>query len=685
MNLFSYKAQYNHYKQKKLPSLQFIKLNEFYENRFITFFGRKHLINTLEEKGFKSFDVWRKGGRKGLDEKFLKALLNTIDPHYTNIINRVADMMEKPLETDYVDGIYTGVVFKIIRFQKIKDDVQVSIRRNHKKEADITNDEDWSNVKIEEIIEDGFLKLIHDVLNKKSEEVIKILFSVATLLEFHIDETLKVRDLMCSALADIDIPIQQFNTYNPMMLYTNHDDEDDEYRIHINSVRKKIKNLSSFFLLMAIHDHKWYESKTLQCRTNIKVAYPSIQNNKVLSLEKFVDEMFCFDQNRMAEEAYDIVMKHRGRMLYYDNYDSYDNSKKIERLIFLRNQKDMIALFGEDKNKLIFLFSIIFNLRKNLSVVDSDYFSYKNLVSKNPLKLDWLVFPSKAVMRSFFNLDAELLSQLVSLGGRDGDSNSETLWRNIMYFLQYSPMHEILTVGSLSRAHKHISILCNRVPRIENDLETSKKIGKIVEIMLCLASTGREDSIVEYMDYIHGDKYQLNAEGKLVKGDEKNIVDVNKKMSLKHASKLQSEWHLRIYQYALQGGRKDDNFIDGQYDGLRTARATIKGVRFKVITNRIYLRYESILLKHCVIDYHERIKSNDYIVIEVTDNKKGKERTSQNAYTMGCHVIGYDGIKLDQIKGLRNAKAPKHIHDAAKIFIEKCNAGNIKLWNDYED
>lgn len=94
--------------------------------------------------------------------------------------------------------------------------------------------------------------------------------------------------------------------------------------------------------------------------------------------------------------------------------------------------------------------------------------------------------------------------------------------------------------------------LCEKYPIEKIDGDVCARIAKAVELILELAVSEDYESLHELTDYINGSKYKLDHKNKWVRSRQKNILDVNKRMSLKRSMILQNEWHIALIEYEIQ-------------------------------------------------------------------------------------------------------------------------------------
>lgn len=104
-------------------------------------------------------------------------------------------------------------------------------------------------------------------------------------------------------------------------------------------------------------------------------------------------------------------------------------------------------------------------------------------------------------------------------------------------------------------------------------------------------------------------------------------------------------------------------------------------MRFEVILNKFFLSNETKLLKHCIVQYHNTIKSKRYIAFSVTDMNKDADRNQHNAYTMGCEIYDDGRVVLDQLKGISNKEAPKRIVNAGNELLRRYEKDNSLFFN----
>lgn len=679
LSLFSYIVENQ---QSDYYSCNYSGLDKFFHGEFRNFFMQKNLKKVLGVDDLDALREWTHSADGFVSDRILEKLIAEMNPYYTNIINRLDRMWNKPLEVVDEDGFYAGVFFGFVRFKKEEDRVSVSMRRNHKAYADIRNDDDWFDIAIEDVIEDGFLGLIDEWLKGCSAAPFKHLLVVATTLEFYCGDSPRFYCGNSPNLKAMFLP-----RYTDLIFSLNNI---NEYRLHgfkktSTDSELMITYISGLFMVIMMNQRKWLDVEDKHWGSSWEKKPPEFDSSSIPLMNGFIEKMFYFESQKTRAMAYDKIFSFNS----YNGYDKYPASKLIERGVCFQRYKRILDLFGEDKQKLAYLFAVL-NKRKriDLDAIQDDYFAYKKQLSENPLEIKKLAFPSKSAFRHFFELDFILVFKIVDCCvhvQRGGEKDIETYWRNIVYYLQYNHSDGVgLSDKSYKVVKRHIVELCGNFTQNQITEEFPRKISKALDLIMQLSLSEDNSGVSELLDYLNGSKFNRKEDGRLVKSQKKNLYNLDKRMTLKHAMDLQYEWHLDAIEYEKQKNASEENYIRNEYKGLEPVDVVIEGIRFKVILRKSELRQEGLLLNTCVVTYHNKIKAGRYVVLAVTDTNNVSSRNKANAYTMGICLNMHGDISLDQVKGFTNYEPPKNIKRAANAFMAQCQRKNICLFSEHK-
>ena len=519
--------------------------------------------------------------------------------------------------------------------------------------------------------------LIHEMISSNSSRFIAALFAIATHIEFFKGTASHLGVLGIKTVGNMNFPARNILKFLSKNFYTNERYWCEGKLVYSRNKRGMFVQIAGLYMLVA--------KSTGYLRKDSSLDF--LKNNAVL-VHQAIERIFNFNNNEVAVSAYDALMFNSP---YSRSYQEEKITKYVEREVFFHKYKIFLDLFGNDCGKVTYLFCRPDNRdffgpdsEKPLEEkIKDDYFSYKYLISTNPYDLKPFTFPSKSAVRVFYGLDAKLIAN-ITLSCREANvrCNEVVLWRNIMFFLHHFNTNiKNLTVDSFKKAKNHIMRLCEKYPIEKIDGDVCARIAKAVELILELAVSEDYESLHELTDYINGSKYKLDHKNKWVRSRQKNILDVNKRMSLKQAMILQNEWHIALIEYEVQQDLKKISTLPSykKYTHLKPVDVLIDGVQFQLILNQYELKKEMQLLKHCVLTYHNKIKDKNYIVFALTDKNIGTERNTVNAYTMGCNVYENGDLVLDQVRGFCNSIAPSSIKLAVSEFLSQCYQGEINI------
>lgn len=683
MTLFSYRPQ-------KKSSYYYINtyddLKHFFYEDFKNFFMQKNLKKVLGVDDLAILREWVDGKGGLLSESIVDRLIGAINPHYDNIKKDFDAMFNHPLEVVDEDGFFAGVFFGLVRVKKKEDSFVLSVRKNYRESADIRNEEDWVDTNQQNFIESRFLLLIENYLKGNSEAVINRLLMIATGIEFYNGNNESLSNLYRGKTA------YTFFTTNNIKKYTLND-----FKNTSSDLDGMMSYISGLILILMMNKDCWANKEKKCWIARWEREYPAIQKDSIDSINSFIDKMFCVKSKSINVEIYDGIVNAYSSGFSNSYYESSPSSKYIERHIVLEQYKEILSCADGDKQKIAFLFAVL-NNNKNAMFhqFGDDYFSYKKRITENHLEPKRLMFPSKLALRNFLALDYRLVFDVVHncFGGKVNGyalfnlqstelSEKDTFWENLMFYLQHlNPNSTQLTYAVYLKVKPFIKQICINFKENQKNENFQKCVAKSVELVIQMASLAENANFSELVDYFNGKQYRRERDGGLVRTPHSNLYVITKKTTLKHAMNLQHEWHVDVIEYEKQKNPTGEKHVRNEYKKLEPMDVVVDDVRFKLILNKSELRKETLLLNHCVVQYHNRIKAEQYIVIALTDLKVDSKRMKSNAYTAGFYMTTNGAIKIDQIKGQWNIEAPLRVKNAVNSFIKEQEAGKIHLFRE---
>jgi hypothetical protein len=680
MTLFSYRPQ-------KKSSYYYINtykdLKQFFYGDFKNFFMQKNLKKVLGVDDLAILREWVDGKGGLLSESIVDRLIGAINPHYDNIKKDFDGMFNHPLEVVDEDGFFAGVFFGLVRVKKKEDSFVLSVRKNYRESADIRNEEDWVDTNQQNFIESRFLLLIENYLKGNSEAVINRLLMIATGIEFYNGNNESLSNLYRGKTA------YTFFTTNNIKKYTLND-----FKNTSSDLDGMMSYISGLILILMMNKDCWANKEKKCWIARWEREYPAIQKDSIDSINSFIDKMFCVKSKSINVEIYDGILSASYRS---GSYKSSPLSKYIERHIVLEQYKEILSCADGDKQKIALLFAVL-NNNKNAMFhqFGDDYFSYKKRITENHLEPKRLMFPSKLALRNFLALDYRLVFDVVhncfdhkvnkyALFNLQATelSKKDTFWENLMFYLQHlNPNSTQLTYAVYLKVKPFIKQICLNFKENQKNENFQKCVAKAVELVIEMASLAENANLSELVDYFNGKQYRRERDGRLVRTPHSNLYVISKKTTLKHAMNLQHEWHVDVIEYEKQKNPTGEKHVRNEYKKLEPMDVVVDDVRFKLILNKSELRKETLLLNHCVVQYHNRIKTEQYIVIALTDLKVDSKRMKSNAYTAGFYLTTNGAIKIDQIKGHWNVEAPLRVKNAVNSFIKEQEAGKIHLFRE---
>lgn len=666
-------AQNSHYK----------KLIEFYEGDFQNLFRGEILKGLLDNDELFKLKEWV-NDRYILPFNVLQKLIDYLNPYYENVINRLEEMCENPLEVKKIGGEYQGVLFGFLKFKRVNDKVTISIRKNFKKDANLLSDEDWVKLEEQEIIESNLLASIAYISTVGMDDLNSFVLGMAVALEFYQSDVTKLSDIFFSIEPNRSMYANSFKKYKKLYF-------EDESGNADSALDLKLEYISGLFAGLMEESFRW--------DGGFSQEYKEKNKKFILKFRNFIKKLYGFERYKNSEVVYEQIM---------DIYSFFFNSDDlIQRYYFLREFRAQQEFFNDDKAKLAFIYAqfihhenpngteafVLGEQSKNaIKNIKDDYFAYRRIISNNPLDLSGLKFTSKLAYKNFMKLDVRIIASLIYKSFcYDGEvkptKKPTSMWRNFMYYLEhYGERADLITYESFDRVAIYIAWLSDGYPKNQINEFFSKRIGKAVDLFFQLDDSDHRDSARELFDYLTNTKFKRNKNGTLVKTRLRNLDEMNKKMTLKNVLKLENEWHLNIFEYEInktQANKANGKSVKSEYTHLKLVDVVIDGVRFEVILNKFFLSNETKLLKHCIVQYHNKIKSKRYIAFSVTDTNKGADRNQHNAYTMGCSIFDDGTVVLDQLKGISNKQAPKKIVNAGNKLLGRYEKDNSLFFNQW--
>lgn len=659
------------------------KLIEFYEGDFQSLFRGSKLKGLLDDDEVLSLKEWV-NGKYGLPFEVLQKLIKYLNPYYENVSNRLQEMCENPLEVKKLRGEYQGVLFGFLKFKRSNDNVTISIRKNFKKNANLLSDEDWLELEEQDIIENNLIPFITNISTYGIDNVNSNLLGIAIGIEFYQSDVSKLSDIFFSTRPDRLMFIKSFNKYRKSYFEDKSGNDDSELGL-------KVGYISGLFAVLMEESLSWEDEFSKE--------HDKKNKKFILKFKNFLQKIYSFEKYTNSEIIYEQIM---------DVYSLFfDNQEIIQRYFFLREFRAQQDFFNHDKAKLAFIYSQIIyqedpHASKTLVLgeqskhaiknIKDDYFAYRRVISNNPLDLSGLKFTSKLAYKNFMKLDVRIIASLIYRSfDFDGEVNPRKkptyMWRNFMYYLEhYGECADLIKYESFQEIANYIACLSNNYPENKINDDFSKRIGKAVDLCFQMKDSDHVNSVRELFDYLTNTKFKKNKKGALVKTRQRNLDDMNKKMTLKNVLKLENEWHLNIYEYEMNKvntNRLNGKSVKSEYKHLKPVDVVIDGVRFEVILNKFVLSNETKMLRHCIVQYHNIIKSKKYIAFSVTDMNKGADRNQHNAYTMGCEIYDDGRVVLDQLKGISNKEAPKRIVNAGNELLRRYEKDNSLFFNQW--
>lgn len=358
---------------------------------------------------------------------------------------------------------------------------------------------------------------------------------------------------------------------------------------------------------------------------------------------------------------------------------------------YIEQHQERLEFWSKDSvNKLLYLNYFEYDRKENiLKNVDSDYFSYDKMIIGGSKCTGAYKFPSKRAMRRAFTMNQEIFIELLPLGIDDFHpelpatdivaKQKRNFWRNMVLWLDYVRHPENIDLQAIRRAKPYITALF-----IDNNSEKmSKQIPVLVDLIYLYFVNKKENlggsaEVNDLLDYMHGNVYEFKKNGEIVKSRHKNAYLLNKTSTLNSLQRKSDAWHRDVGLYnQVEMLRKGEEYKEQVYTKLNDLVIDRGGFVFTLIKNHYDLLMEGVEMHHCVETYHKRITKGQYAVFSVL-RKDSDSLDRANRFTLGIH-LNDDSIRLDQCKGVYNAKISAELKEVVDELIIAINQGEFEI------
>lgn len=372
--------------------------------------------------------------------------------------------------------------------------------------------------------------------------------------------------------------------------------------------------------------------------------------------------------------------------------------QKIIFFEFIKINLNKLRFWEKDSPNKAF-YAVFFNYDRSLNKftgIPRDYFSYENMIAKEGDKSLWtkhrFLFPNKKSMKNAFKMDAAAFTVLFPNGGccelyktkvsKIQAQIDENAWRLLTHWIGTVEHPEFITYDQIKK-------LKSKVEQIFLGQVLKKTVDKFPLALNLIFRLMQEpnpleeemgEKISDCLDYIEGSQLLFSSDNQVIKTRKKNIHTLDSKTTIKSLERKSRDWHRMLELYnQCELLRRGEDYKKYTYDNLAELSFVESGIQFTVLQNRYELLMEGVDMRHCVADYHAKIKKGTYAVISLKRPTSLLESGYDRA-TLGVKLK--EGvISLDQCRGIYNAVVSPELRDVVGLVIEKLNNKSYLIFN----
>lgn len=423
------------------------------------------------------------------------------------------------------------------------------------------------------------------------------------------------------------------------------------------------------------------------------LGYLYLRKHKVKVLEK-VDRI-----KPMIEHAFSKLFR-VSHFRYFERVilKEQNQCQKIIFFEFIKKNLDKLRFWEKDSPNKAF-YAVFFNYDRSLNKftgIPRDYFSYENMIAKEGDKSLWtkhrFLFPNKKSMKNAFKMDDVAFTMLFPNGGCRELYNSkvskiqaqidENAWRLLTHWIGTVEHPEFITYDQIKKLKSKVEqLFLGQVLKKTVD-KFPLALNLIFQLMQQPNPLKEElgEKISDCLDYIEGSQLLFTSDNQVIKTRKKNIHTLDSKTTIKSLERKSRDWHRMLELYnQCELLRRGEDYKKYTYDNLAELSFVESGIQFTVLQNRYELLMEGVDMRHCVADYHAKIKKGTYAVISLKRPNSLLESGYDRA-TLGVKLK--EGvISLDQCRGIYNAVVSPELRDVVGLVIEKLNNKSYLIFN----
>ena len=642
---------------------------DFYCENYLTFLSKQKLERMLKKEGQIDIDY----PFDTLDGRINTGVLNPVFPKF---IERLNQFIENPVSYG-VDhnpdaNCFDLILFDYYRIKKISgiDLPTLYVRENWSEIAKGGSDYKWQECSATaKDLKDRKWLINFDFFSEDEVEVDWVLETIALIVLseiFSCEHNMSVDFKNLVGSSHLQLTEEMMTSYWCYAKRIPKKVKNGVYNSYLDDATR-LSNFNALFLtIIRSSQTKTYNLKVADIQKCMKIIN---ENIRPCFVQKWLD------YNKLRDESFYFV-----RYLHVlENYKACEES--LDRW------------YLESPLKALYLLKL--NVPSN-EVMDCNYFSYSNMVLKGAKDKRPYKFESKCDFRRVFNLEISTFRHLLSNGASvskkrvsEHEAECRNKWKCFTRWISNSKYSDRFNVAVMEKLiSKSFSIYGSELKLISDHFSQNHNYVLAFDLLYEIELANHLFTLQEEQDDFDSGEFYPNCENSLQnpvkridqreramikdylvgqhpRTQELNILNINRKSTVKSVLRKSEKWHEELQIVALE--RKLSEYEKARvevYPHIKNVTIEIDGVTFKSICNRCELLLEGFEMKHCVGEYHNKIKKREYVVFSLN---KGDFRA-----TLGLNVIQGD-FKINQCYGKHNCVVSQEILRVVEKFVEQLN------------
>lgn len=642
---------------------------DFYNENYLTFLSKQKLERMLKKEGQIDIDY----PFDTLDGRINTGVLNPVFPKF---IERLNQFIENPVSYG-VDhnpdaNCFDLILFDYYRIKKISgiDLPTLYVRENWSEIAKGGSDYKWQECSATaKDLKDRKWLINFDFFSEDEVEVDWVLETIALIVLseiFSCEHNMSVDFKNLVGSSHLQLTEEMMTSYWCYAKRIPKKVKNGVYNSYLDDATR-LSNFNALFLtIIRSSQTKTYNLKVADIQKCMKIIN---ENIRPCFVQKWLD------YNKLRDESFYFV-----RYLHVlENYKACEES--LDRW------------YLESPLKALYLLKL--NVPSN-EVMDCNYFSYSNMVLKGAKDKSPYKFESKCDFRRVFNLEISTFRHLLSNGASvskkrvsEHEAECRNKWKCFTRWISNSKYSDRFNVAVMEKLIiKSFSIYGSELKLISDHFSQNHNYVLAFDLLYEIELANHLFTLQEEQDDFDSGEFYPNCENSLQnpvkridqreramikdylvgqhpRTQELNILNINRKSTVKSVLRKSEKWHEELQIVALE--RKLSEYEKARvevYPHIKNVTIEIDGVTFKSICNRCELLLEGFEMKHCVGEYHNKIKKREYVVFSL--NKDDFRAT------LGLNVIE-GGFKINQCYGKHNCAVSQEILRVVEKFVEQLN------------